>query len=55
MNHSFTKYGNAPLFGGEDLGTCFDVYVWRDNGRIGRSERIGLATKNGRELFPAQR
>jgi len=33
MTHSFTKYGDTPIFGGDGLGTCFDVYVWRDNGR----------------------
>lgn len=29
----FQKYENNPVFGGGDLGTCFDVYVSRDAGR----------------------
>ena len=33
MIPSFKKYGDGPIFGGDELGTCFDVYVWRDNGR----------------------
>lgn len=33
MNNEFTKYENNPVFGGPLLGTCFDVYVTRDNGK----------------------
>ena len=33
MNHQFVKYENNPVLGGTEMGTCFDVYVTRDNGR----------------------
>lgn len=33
MIQKFTKYENNPVLGGEKLGTCFDVYVTRENGR----------------------
>ena len=33
MNHRFVKYENNPVLGGLEMGTCFDVYVTRDNGR----------------------
>ena len=33
MKTIFQKYEQNPIFGGGDLGTCFDVYVSRDNGR----------------------
>lgn len=29
---NFEKYKGNPVLGGEELGTCFDVYVWRDKG-----------------------
>lgn len=29
----FRKYENNPVLGGPELGTCFDVYVTRENGR----------------------
>ena len=29
----FTKYENNPVLGSKELGTCFDVYVTRENGR----------------------
>ena len=29
----FVKYENNPVLGGGELGTCFDVYVTRENGR----------------------
>lgn len=29
----FVKYKNNPVFGNSELGTCFDVYVTKDNGR----------------------
>lgn len=29
----FIKYENNPIFGGGELGTCFDVYVTKENGR----------------------
>ena len=31
---NFIKYENNPVLGSEELGTCFDVYVWRDNGKF---------------------
>ena len=34
MNGYFEKYTNKPVFGGKDMGTCYDVYVTRDNGRF---------------------
>lgn len=33
MHNRFIKHADNPIFGGGDLGTCFDVYVWRDKGR----------------------
>ena len=30
---NFEKFKNNPILGGEELGTCFDVYVWQDNGK----------------------
>lgn len=33
METIFQKYENNPVFGGGELGTCFDVYVSRDKGR----------------------
>ena len=30
---NFEKYINNPVLGNEELGTCFDVYVWKDNGK----------------------
>ena len=29
----FVKYEKNPILGGKELGTCFDVYVTRENGR----------------------
>lgn len=29
----FEKFSGNPVLGGEELGTCFDVYVWKDNGK----------------------
>ena len=49
--HSFKKYEHNPVMGGPDIGTCFDVYATRENGRSGHAEYIGLALKDGRELF----
>ena len=34
MMNNFVKYENNPVLGGTELGTCFDVYVWRDNGKF---------------------
>lgn len=31
--YSFKKYENNPIYGDEERGTCFDVYVWKDNGK----------------------
>ena len=33
MSDVFVKYPCNPIFGGGELGTCFDVYVSRDKGR----------------------
>ena len=33
MSGVFEKYAQNPIFGGGELGTCFDVYVSRENGR----------------------
>ncbi len=33
MNNRFVKYEKNPVFGGPEIGTCFDVYVTRENGR----------------------
>ena len=33
MSDVFVKYPCDPIFGGGELGTCFDVYVSRDKGR----------------------
>lgn len=33
METFFQKYEQNPIFGGGELGTCFDVYVSRDKGR----------------------
>lgn len=34
MVNSFLKYEKNPVLGGKELGTCFDAYVWRDNGKL---------------------
>ena len=36
MEHtgSFQKYGNAPVFGNDEMGTMFDAYVWKHKGRL---------------------
>ena len=31
--NNFEKYPHNPVLGNDDLGTCFDVYVWKDNGK----------------------
>ena len=33
INTQFIKYENNPILGGGEMGTCFDVYVTRENGR----------------------
>lgn len=33
MSGKFVKYENNPVLGSKELGTCFDVYVTRENGR----------------------
>lgn len=33
MSSKFIKYENNPVLGSKELGTCFDVYVTRENGR----------------------
>ena len=33
MRNQFIKYENNPVMGNAELGTCFDVYVTRENGR----------------------
>ena len=33
MSNQFVKYENNPVMGNAELGTCFDVYVTRENGR----------------------
>lgn len=33
MKGNFVKYENNPVLGSKELGTCFDVYVTRENGR----------------------
>ena len=33
MDNKFVKYENNPVLGSKELGTCFDVYVTRENGR----------------------
>ena len=33
MKNGFEKYGNNPVLGDSEIGTCFDVYVTRENGR----------------------
>lgn len=33
MSDKFIKYENNPVLGSKELGTCFDVYVTRENGR----------------------
>ena len=33
MSTQFVKYENNPVMGSSELGTCFDVYVTRENGR----------------------
>ena len=30
---NFIKYPNNPVLGNDEIGTCFDVYVWKDNGK----------------------
>ncbi len=30
---NFTKYENNPVFGNKEIGTVFDAYVWKDNGK----------------------
>lgn len=34
INNQFVKYENNPILGGGEMGTCFDVYVTRENGRF---------------------
>lgn len=31
---SFKKYENNPIFGGPEVGTMFDAYIWKQNGRL---------------------
>lgn len=33
ISTKFVKYENNPILGGGEMGTCFDVYVTRENGR----------------------
>lgn len=33
MSGKFVKYENNPVLGSKELGTCFDVYVTREDGR----------------------
>ncbi|MBQ3015566.1 MAG: hypothetical protein IJD79_02165 [Clostridia bacterium] len=30
---NFEKFSGNPILGSKELGTCFDVYVWQDNGK----------------------
>lgn len=34
MTGSFQKYGNAPVLGSKEIGTLFDAYTWKQNGRL---------------------
>ena len=34
MVNGFVKYEKNPVLGGKELGTCFDAYVWQDNGKL---------------------